>query len=205
MIAHLSGNLKRFTTDGLILDVHGVGYDVVLPPVVRQALEAAPESHEALSLWISAQASRDQPLMTLFGFLKEEEKEFWSLLTTVQGIGNRAAARLMIFPINTIAQAIQEGNQLLLDNLPGVSARGAERIIAALRAKVQRFAQLEDDSVTSAPPAASDEELRRDAAALLVQMGLRPPTAAAAVERILEAQPSLERVEDIVTEYFKSP
>lgn len=205
MIASLRGRLSAFTSEGVIVEVNGIGYEVILPPIVLQTVEATKQTDEEICLNISAQASRDQPLMTLFGFLNQDEKEFWNLLRSVQRIGNRSAARAMVLPINKIAQAIHEGNRYLLDNLPGVSAQGAERIIATLHGKVQRFALLPEEEVNAPPPAATDEVLKRDSVALLVEMGIRQAAALRSVEQILEAQPDLRRVEDVVTEYFKTP
>jgi holliday junction DNA helicase RuvA len=204
MIATLRGTVQTMINEGVILDVNGVGYEVFLPPVVAQALEEQPPEG-LIELKIAALATRDAPLPVLYGFLHEEEKQFWQLLRSVPRVGPKGAARAMVLPINRIAAAIKEGNRNLIDNLPGVSADGAEKIITALRKKVEPFAALKDTEVSSGSAVDSRDELSSVSIALLVEMGIRRAEAAAAVARLIEAQPELTRVEDVVTEYFRKP
>jgi holliday junction DNA helicase RuvA len=204
MIATLRGTVQSMINEGVILDVNGVGYEVFLPPVVAQALEEQPPDGP-VELKIAALATRDAPLPVLYGFLHEEEKQFWQLLRSVPRVGPKGAARAMVLPINRIAVAIKEGNRNLIDNLPGVSADGAEKIITALRKKVEPFAALKDTEVSSGNAVDSRDELSSVSVALLVEMGIRRPEAASAVARLLDAQPELTRVEDVVTEYFRKP
>jgi Holliday junction resolvasome RuvABC DNA-binding subunit len=85
--------------------------------------------------------------------------------------------------------------------LPGISAEGAEKIIASLRKRVGPFAALEE---ATAPPApASEDELERLAVALLVEMGIKRPDAQRDVTRLLQEHPDLRTVEDLVMEYFR--
>lgn len=200
MIASLTGVYQGRQDDAIILEVGGVGYLVVLPPVVWDALGEL-QPGQALHLKIVYQASAQQPKPTLFGFLSEEEKEFFELLASVPRMGGRNAARAMVLPVNVLAQAIQEGNRELLDRLPGVSASGAEKIIASLRKKVGRFAMLEH--VAAAPPAQDHEELKSDAIDLLVLMDVKRPEAVRSVEQILAERPEIATVQDVVTEFFR--
>ncbi len=107
----------------------------------------------------------------------------------------------MVLPINRIAEAIRDQNTHLVDSLPGISAAGAEKIVATLRQKVAPFVGLEETPKPEAPP--SDDELKRLAVDLLVEMGIRRPEAARSITKLLEGQPELKTVEDIVMEYFK--
>ena len=200
MIAALRGVYRGRNGEGIVVDVGGVGYEVLLPPIVEQALGPLSEG-TPLDLKIAYLASRDQPTPVLYGFARDEERQFWTLLKSVARVGPKGAARAMVLPINRIAQAIQEQNTRLVDSLPGISAAGAEKIVATLRQKVTAFATLEE-TATPAPPA-DDDELRRLAVDLLVEMGIRRPDAARDVGRLLKAQPELRAVEDVVMEYFR--
>jgi Holliday junction DNA helicase RuvA len=204
MIAALRGTVLEEIPEGIVLDVQGVGYEVFLPPVVAQAL-AGREQGSQVELKIAALATRDQPLPVLYGFLSNEEKQFWLLLRTVPKIGPKGAARALVLPVNRIAAAIRDGNRGLIDNLPGVSADGADKIIAALKKKVDRFASLEDGEESTATLSGDREELKQDSLALLVDMGVRRAEALVTVNRILESQPEITRVEDVVTEFFRKP
>lgn len=200
MIATLTGGYRGRSGESMILDVAGVGYLVYLPPVVWEAL-GEPQQEQPLHLKIVYQASAQQPKPTLFGFLSDEEKEFFELLASIPRMGGRNAARAMVLPVNVLATAIQEGNRELLDRLPGVSSSGAEKIIASLRKKVAPFAALEH--VAAAPPAASSDELRSDAIDLLLVMDVKKPEATRGVEQILTDDDGLTTVQDVITEFFR--
>ena len=200
MIAALRGTYRGRGGDGIILDVGGVGYEVVLPPIVEQALGAL-EDGRALDLRIAYVATRDNPIPVLYGFARDEERQFWDLLRSVSRVGPKSAARAMVLPINRIAEAIRDQNTHLVDSLPGISAAGAEKIVATLRKKVGPYAELEEIASPDAPP--SDDELRRLAVDLLVEMGIRRPEASRAVLKLLEVDPPPRTVEDVVMEYFK--
>ena len=200
MIATLSGAYKARTGESVILEVAGVGYQVYLPPVVWDALGDL-KVDQPLHFKVVYQASAQQPKPTLFGFLSDEEKEFFELLAGIPRLGGRNAAKAMVLPVNVLARAIQEGNRELLDRLPGVSSSGAEKIIASLRRKVGPFAELEN--VAAAPPADNRDELRSDAIELLVVMDVKKPEASRAVEQILQSEPGVNTVQDVITEFFK--
>ena len=184
MIAALRGVYRGRNGEGIVVDVGGVGYEVLLPPIVEQALGPLSEG-TPLDLKIAYLASRDQPTPVLYGFARDEERQFWTLLKSVARVGPKGAARAMVLPINRIAQAIQEQNTRLVDSLPGISAAGAEKIVATLRQKVAAFATLEDTAAPATP--ADDDELRRLAVDLLVEMGIRRPDAARDVGRLLKS------------------
>jgi Holliday junction DNA helicase RuvA len=200
MISSLRGTLAERNDDGIVLDVGGVGYDVVLPPVVAQSLGDTAIGG-AVTLRIAYVATRDQPSPVLYGFRTEPERQFWGLLRSVPRVGPRGACRAMVLPINRIAEAISSQNTRLVDSLPGVSAQGAEKIIAALRNKVAAFLDAADASTAPEPESADD--LQRLAVELLVDMGIRRPDAVRDVARLAKARPELTTVEDLVMEYFR--
>jgi Holliday junction DNA helicase RuvA len=200
MIAALRGTYRGRTGDGIILDVNGVGYEVVLPPIVEQSLGTLTEGR-ALDLKIAYVATRDNPIPVLYGFAREEERQFWQLLHSVSRVGPKSAARAMVLPVNRIAEAIRDQNTHLVDSLPGISAAGAEKIVATLRKKVGAFADLEEAAGPEAPP--SEDELERLAVDLLVEMGIRRPDARKAVVKLLKENGELQAVEDVIMEYFK--
>ena len=200
MIAALRGAYRGRSGETVVVDVGGVGYEVLLPPIVEQSLGTLVDG-ALLELKIAYIATRDQPTPMLYGFLREEEKQFWMLLKSVARVGPRGAARAMVLPINRIAQAIAEQNTRLVDSLPGISAAGAEKIVATLRQKVGAFAALEDTAAAPAP--SDDEELKRLSVELLVEMGIKRPDATRDVTRLLKARPELRAVEDVVMEYFR--
>lgn len=206
MFSYLSGQYKGPLTQGggaVLLEVNGIGYEVVVPPVVEHEIEGTCAVDEPLLLYVSAQSGRDQPWPVLFGFLRPEERSFWELLKSVPRIGGKGAARAIVVPVPEVARAIHEGNKGFLDALPGITLEGAEKIIASLRKKVGPF--LEADSPARSPLGSRASELRQDAVDLLVVMGVKRLDAQRGVEQLLSSRPDLVGVQDLITEYFRAP
>jgi holliday junction DNA helicase RuvA len=205
MYAYLRGTFKGRSPDGdesVILETAGIGYEVFVPPIVAQELTASYPPESELTLYVSAQSGRDQPWPTLFGFLTPQQKAFWELLISVPRVGGRVAARAMVVPIESVAEAIQQANRAFLDGLPGITLDGADKIIASLRKKVGPFVQA---SALPQRPARRDEkdELRADAVAVLVQLGLKRPEAIRQVNDLLAQRDDIISVQDVLQEHFR--
>ena len=199
MYAYLRGVYKGRSPEGaVVLEVNGVGYEIVVPPIVEQEL-ASHQVDEPLLLYVSPQSSRDQPWPTLFGFLRAEERAFWELLRSVPRFGGRLAARAMAVPIENVAQAIQQGNKAYLDELPGVTLDGAEKMIATLRKKVSSFAQPVERLQRP-----SGGGIREDVVNALVHMGARRLDAERGVDHLLATREDLITVQDLLTEYLRA-
>jgi Holliday junction resolvasome RuvABC DNA-binding subunit len=188
----------------ILLEAGGVGYEVILPPIVENEIVGSCKLDQPLLLHVSAQAGRDQPWPVLFGFLRPEQRAFWELLKSVPRVGGKSAARAMVVPIEQIAGAIQSGNRAFLDGLPGVTVDGADKMIASLRKKVGPFVEAAvDGTVARRAPRTEADEVREDAVSLLVQMGLKRIDAVRAVTTILNSQDDITSVQDVVTEYLR--
>jgi holliday junction DNA helicase RuvA len=204
VFSYLDGTFKGASGDGeVILDVNGVGYEVIVPPIVAQEIEATCQEEQPLRLYVSAQSGRDQPWPTLFGFLRPREKAFWELLKSIPRVGGKGAARAMSVPIEHIAEAIQEGNKAFLDGLPGVTVDGAEKMIASLRKKVGPFIEAREPRVAPSRRRTEADDVLDDAVALLVVMGVKRPDAQRGVEQLLKEREDITSVQDVITEYFR--
>jgi holliday junction DNA helicase RuvA len=204
MYAYLRGTFKGHSPDSdesVLLEVGGVGYEVIVPPIVDQELVSSVPPETELTLYVSAQSGRDTPWPTLFGFLTPQQKAFWQLLISVPRVGGRVAARAMVAPIEHIAEAIQQANRAYLDGLPGITLDGADKIIASLRKKVGPFVQPEVRLPVRRNEA---DDLRADAVTLLVQLGLKRPDAVRQVNQLLASRDDITSVQDIITEHFRA-
>lgn len=203
MYAYLRGTFRGSSTDGgVLLEVGGIGFEVLVPPIVEQALRDVAVD-DPLTLYVSAQSGRDQPWPQLFGFLRPEEKAFWELLKSVPRVGGKGAARAMSVPIAHIAGAIQEGNKAYLDGLPGVTLDGAARIIASLQKKVAPFVE----APRPAPRrVATDgaESPRDEAVQVLVNTGVKRADAERAVDDLLASRDDLVTTQDLIAAYFRA-
>jgi holliday junction DNA helicase RuvA len=207
MYSYLRGVYKGHAPDNfeaILVEVAGIGYEMIVPPIVEQELSASYHEDDPILVWVSTQSGRDQPWPVLFGFLSAREKAFWELLVSVPRVGGKLAARSMVVPIDSFAAAIQDGNRAFLDGLPGVTLDGADKIIASLRKKVGPFVQ--PISRTSIPRVRRSEadEMRDDAITLLMQMGLKRLEAHREVTRLLASRDDITSVQDIITAHFKA-
>jgi Holliday junction DNA helicase RuvA len=155
-------------------------------------------------MWVATVSGRDTPWPILFGFLTPRQKAFWELLVSVPRVGGKLAARAMVTSIDSIAEAIQDGNRAFLDGLPGITLDGADKMIASLRKKVAPFVQ-PSTRVAATPARRSDaDEIRDDAVTLLVTMGLKRPEAQRGVDQLLATREDVISIQDIITEYFRA-
>ncbi len=203
MYSYVRGTFKGSAGDGaVVVEAAGIGYEVLVPPIVEQEIAGTCQVDDPILLYVSAQSGRDQPWPQLFGFLRPEERAFWELLKTVPRVGGKGAARAMAVPIDRIAQAIQDGNKPFLDALPGVTLDGAEKMVASLRKKVAPFVQ--PSGPAARRPASPMEEIADDALQLLVAMGVKRLDAQKAVDELLATRDDLVTVQDLVTAYFRT-
>ena len=207
MYSYLRGLYKGHAPDNeeaIIVEATGIGYEVFVPPIVDQEVSATYQLDDGLVLHVSAQSGRDQPWPVLFGFLTARQKSFWQLLISVPRVGGRVAARAMVAPVETIAEAIQQGNRAYLDGLPGITLDGADKMIASLRKKVGPFVQPAARVVVPRVRLNEADEMREDAIAILMQMGLKRLEAQRGVDQLLASRDDVVSVQDIVTYFLRS-
>jgi holliday junction DNA helicase RuvA len=207
MYSYLRGLYKGHAPDNeeaILVEAAGIGYEVFVPPVVDQEVSATYQLDDGLVLHVSAQSGRDQPWPVLFGFLTARQKSFWQLLISVPRVGGRVAARAMVAPVETIAEAIQQGNRAYLDSLPGITLDGADKMIASLRKKVGPFVQPAARVVVPRVRLNEADEMREDAIAILMQMGLKRLEAQRGVDQLLASRDDVVSVQDIVTHFLRS-
>src|SRR5690606_26833762 len=113
----------------------------------------------------------------LLGFETEQERQFFQLLTTVDGLGPKAALRLLTEPVGQIARAIEEGDAAFLQRLPGLGRRRAQEVIARLRGKAAPYAAaaaVPGDATGDAEAAGgrfAPDEADEEILAVLLQLG----------------------------------
>jgi Holliday junction DNA helicase RuvA len=147
-----------------------------------------------------------QPRPLLVGFRRPVEREFFEQLLEVEGIGPSRAAALLVFPVSAIATAIEREDLGLLQRLPGVGPRGAQKIVATLRGKVTATALLRDEGIPSKPgrPAAAPDG-RTEAVQVLVSLGFKQAEAGEKVDDAIRRKPALrDDVQALMREVFKS-
>ena len=179
MIGKLKGVIDSYGEDYVIVDVHGVGYQVHCS---ARTLQSLPATGEPASLSIETHVREDQ--IRLFGFASDLEREWFRLLQTVQGVGAKVAlAVLSTLRPSELANAITLRDKAAISRTPGVGAKVAERIVTELKDKTPAFTDLDPALVRLS---ADMDEGRapgptRDAVSALVNLGYGQPQAAAAI------------------------
>ena len=208
MIAHLSGTLSRLPKDGLkaLIDVNGLGYEVLLPFFVKRALEDDALEGQQIELEIYYYVTERHPVPILIGFNREHEKTFFERLIGVEDVGPSKAASALVFSVSTIARAIEEGDVALLKKLPGIGERTANKMVATLQGKVAEWALLQDEQYDSVPSAPREDrsEITDAVVEALVGLGYRRPDARLKVEAVLERSPHVKDEQELIREVFRS-
>ncbi len=178
MIAKLTGKVEQIEADRCVIDVNGVGY---LVQASTRTLAALPAGQVATVL-VEMQVREDA--ISLFGFAESAEREWFRLLTTVQGVGARVALNILsaLSPRDLVG-AIQAGDRGALTRASGVGAKLAVRLLTELREKAGAMPSGVGFSPVLPPPAGGVEA---DALSALVNLGYRRPEAAAAVDRAVK-------------------
>ena len=131
MIAKLTGRIDSTAGDSAVIDVAGVGYLVYCS---ARTLDALPSAGEAASLHVETHVREDH--IHLYGFGTLAERDWFRLLTTVQGVGTRVAlAILSALSGDRLADALLAGDADMLTQAQGVGPRLAGRILAELKDK----------------------------------------------------------------------
>ncbi len=150
MIGYLEGKILKKEEDRILLLVNHVGYEVLLPSIVVETLKNKMVGDE-LSLYIYYQQTERQPKPVLIGFNLEAEKEFFQLFISVEAVGPLKAARAMNIPVRDIARAIETENASALKQLKGIGNRTAQKIIATLKGKMEKFVLISKGDTVTAP------------------------------------------------------
>lgn len=197
MIAHLSGQLLRKSTQSLVVDAGGIGYEVMVPLSTFYAL---PEEGEGVNLHIHTHVREDALL--LFGFHTRLEKDLFLMLIGVSGIGPKLAVNILsgIGP-GELQEAIARGDALRLQSIPGVGKKTAERI--ALELKDLALKSLGDREISPVTLQEDREkELLDDALSALTNLGYQAKSARKALEMVCEGQ-SAVTLEVLIREALK--
>ncbi len=135
MIGKLSGIIDYFDTNSLILDVGGVGYVVLAS---SRTLSSIGQVGDTASLLITTNVREDA--ITLYGFADALEKQWFALLTSVQGVGAKAGmAILAACPADQLGFAIAAQDKVALTRAAGVGPKLATRILTELKDKASKI------------------------------------------------------------------
>jgi Holliday junction DNA helicase RuvA len=138
MIGYIQGTLLKKEIDRILLLAGQVGYEILLPPMVMESISDK-TVNDNLSFFIYYHQTERQPKPVLIGFNDENEKEFFQAFISVEDIGPLKALKALTMPVGEIARAIETKDTAQLHKLKGIGNRTAQKIIASLQGKLDRF------------------------------------------------------------------
>ena len=190
MITHLHGQLAETSPTRVVVDCHGVGYEVFIPvssyaklPVVGAEVKLLTYHH------VNGQDGTQQ----LFGFATPEEREMFLLLISISGIGPKLGCNILSSASLTgLRNAIASGDTKTLSSLRGIGKKTAERLVVELKDKIG-----EADVGVGIAPVTRDPK-QADAVAALVSLGYKPADAQKAIAAVSATAGQDATVEELV-------
>jgi Holliday junction DNA helicase RuvA len=179
MIAKLAGLLDDFGPDWAVIDVSGVGY---LVHCSARTLASLGNRGDRATVFTELQVSEND--MRLIGFASAAERDWFRLLTQVQGVGSKVAlAILSALTTEELQRACAGGDAAMVTRAQGVGPKLAARIVNELKDKAGGLATTPGGATLAAVPAGSASG---DAVSALQNLGFKPNTATEAVARALD-------------------
>ncbi len=201
MIAFLKGKIADVTEGSVILDVNGVGYEVLVPEQLLSMLEGIGQN---LKLYTYMQVREDA--VTLFGFLTRDDLQMFRMLISVNGVGPRAGLSILsALGADDLRFAVLADDAKRISKTPGIGAKTAQKIILELKDKLDLEEAFEKKlaSAGNAPEmsVAAGDDVIQDAVQALIALGYGSTEALKAVRSVKSAESM--NTEDILKEALK--
>ena len=197
MIASLTGRLASKHPGGVVIDVQGVGYDVLIPLSTYYRL---PDPDQSVSLTVHTHVREDA--IQLFGFSTSREKDAFLMLLGVSGIGPKLALSVISsLSVDDLAAAIRNDDQKTLASVPGIGKKSAARLALELTDKVDKL------GAAAGPRAAKADEpsgkLMDDALSALVNLGYKAADVKDVIKQVLAGRNGDTPLQDLVRAALK--
>jgi Holliday junction DNA helicase RuvA len=210
VIAYLRGIVRYLDDRSVILDVAGVGYEVMLPGIEAKALRSSlylesggkPPEGQEVALWTYYHVAERQPRPLLIGFHERQDRAFFELLLTVADVGPTIAARSMTIAVCDYAGAIERRDVRTLGSLPGIGKRKADQIVASLKGKALNFALLPPPEIADIPEAAPEDYIA-DVEAVLEGLGYKHAEAVRMIEAARKRAPEATAAQALLEEIWR--
>ena len=204
MIARVKGKLVEKRDQSIILDVHGLFYEIIVPVCVLERIDETKDADGNIYLithhYFQIGPGSGQPV--LIGFINEIERDFFQEFIKVSGIGPKAAVKAISQPISEISRAIDEGDLNYLKTLPGIGMQRAKDIIAKLQGKVGKFGLIQDKRASTAELTVT-ADWQEEALSVLLQLQYKRQEALEMVEKALKRSKEITTTEELLNEIYK--
>jgi len=201
MIGYLEGKLLKKEDDRILLLANQVGYEVLVPAVVMDRLKTKDIGSE-VSLYIYYQQTERQPKPVLIGFTHEVEKEFFQYFISVEAIGPLKAVKALSIPVREIAHAIETKDAAVLTQLKGIGKRTAQKIIASLAGRMNKFALIHKTNKETTTVQANFKQQVLDV--LVSQLGHKQADAVKMIAEAMKTNSSIATPEELFEEVYRN-
>ena len=192
MITFLTGSLVEKQPTRIVIDVGGIGYEVLIP---LSSYDRLPHKGEQCRILTVDYVRED--VHQLFGFMAETERGMFMRLMGTSGIGPKLAlSALSGLTVRELTAAIVEGDVKRLSSIQGVGRKMAERMVVELKDRIAPGEALE--AIAGETADAASGTLARDAALALTALGYKPEAAQTMVRKALKGSTKDLSVEDII-------
>ncbi len=210
MIARIAGKLVQKHNQALILNVHGLFYEIMVPTSVMNRIEETTDEQGCVNLvtYHYLQIGPSGGVPVLIGFMNEIERDFFLQFIKVSGIGPRPAVKALTKPISEITRAIHEGNRDYLKTLPGIGMQKAKEIIAKLQGKMGKFGLIQDKETASAAseeaPASQrgEPDWQEEAMEVLLRLQYKRAEAGEMIRKALGRSGEIRTTEALLNEIY---
>ena len=187
MIAFVTGKFVYKSPAVVHVDVNGVGYEVQISLNTYSKIQSLEKG--SLYTWLHIK----EDAHTLYGFFDMAEKNIFTQLISVNGVGT-STARMMLSAMqpDELAQAIVKGDTLRLEKIKGIGKKSAERIVLELRDKMGKT------NFETAGSVLINNTLEQDALNALVALGIARNVAENAIKKASASAPAVENLETLI-------
>lgn len=202
MIAFLKGFLVESLPTSVVLDVHGVGYEILMPLSSTSKLT---ELDKEVKIYTHLAIREDA--QTLYGFITREEKElFQILINSVSGIGPKTALNILSgMSADAFRIAVSSGNVKALSQINGIGKKTAERIVVELKDKMgMAFTGSLPTAGTISPSCSAQDKTQNDAVAALLTLGYKQNDAITAIKAAQAMLGTQATTEELIRASLKS-
>ena len=207
MMVKVHGTLTGVEKDQALVEINWITYGVLISKAVAAELITTGAVGKETTLhtisYIEGNPGMGNLTPRLVGFPNKTDLEFFSMLTTVQGLGVKKALRALAIPVSDVARAIELNDIATLKNMPEIGGKTAQKIIVELQGKVTRFALIDGEAASSQPSLSADAEYIRDAVDILLQLQYTESEAEHLVRQTIRQFPDITAAEDIIQLIFK--
>jgi len=187
VISRLKGILLEKVPPALLIDVHGIGYEVMMPVNTAFGLPAVGQEVVLFTHFVVREDAQQ-----LYGFVDQKEREVFRTLIKVNGVGPKMALAIMSnIQVNDLVRSVRADDASTLEKIPGIGKKTAQRLLVELRDRFKGWEMPQSHAYDLAEESVKEEDLPLsngilEAESALVSLGYKPQDANKMVVRAVE-------------------